>query len=202
MPTAKTPKKAAKVARKPVQKTAKKITLADLQSLIADIGIAHKELEKAHKETEKVVKETERQLGALGNKFGDIAEQMLTPALVEKFEKLTFPFTQISRKARWKKKEPDISVELDALLENGKAAMVVEVKSKLNKEYVDDFIEKMGKVRRFADLKGDTRQFYGALAAMTADDTIIKYALSKGFYLIMPSGEDVKITKPVSEKVW
>jgi arsenate reductase-like glutaredoxin family protein len=188
MPTSKTPvKKAAKAA--------KKVTLADLQSIVADIGIAHKELVKAHKETA-------RQMGDLGNKFGDIAEQMLTPALVEKFEKLTFPFTQISRNAQWKKKELDLSVELDALLENGKAAMVVEVKSKLNKEYVNDFIEKMEKVRRFADLKGDTRQFYGALAAMTADDTVIKYALSKGFYLIMPSGEDVKITKPVSEKVW
>jgi hypothetical protein len=56
--------------------------------------------------------------------------------------------------------------------------MVVEVKSKLNKEYVNNFIEKMEKVRRFADLKSDTRQFYGALAAMTADDTVIKYALA------------------------
>jgi hypothetical protein len=57
-------------------------------------------------------------------------------------------------------------------------------------------------VKKSADLKGNTRQFYGALAAMTADDTVIQYALSKGFYMIMPSGEDVKITKPVSEKVW
>jgi hypothetical protein len=41
------------------------------------------------------------------------------------------------------------------------------------------------------------------MAALTASDTVIAYALSKGFYLIMPSGEDVEITGPASRpKVW
>jgi hypothetical protein len=35
-------------------------------------------------------------------------------------------------------------------------------------------------------------------AAKPAPDRVIEYALSKGFYMIMPSGEDVKVTKPVS----
>jgi hypothetical protein len=200
MPTVKTTtKKAAKTA---VPRAAKKVTLGDLSAIVADIGKAHQETEKGLQKLKKTVEETSRQLGDLGNKFGDIAEQMLTPALVEKFEKLTFPFTTISRNIRRKNKEHGLSMELDALLENGTKAMVVEVKSKLKKEYVDDFVEKMEIVRRFADLDGNTRQFYGAMGAMTADEKTVKYALDKGFYMIMPSGEDVKITEPVSEKAW
>ena len=93
-------------------------------------------------------------------------------------------------------------MELDALLVNGTKAMIVEVKSKLKKEYVNDFLDKMETVRRYADLKDDVRHFYGAMAAMTTEKTVVNYALDKGLYMIMPSGENVKITKPVSEKVW
>jgi hypothetical protein len=60
----------------------------------------------------------------------------------------------------------------------------------------------MEKLRRYADLRGDTRQFHCAMAAMVVKKTVLEYTLAKGFYLIMPSGEDVKVTKPVSEKVW
>jgi hypothetical protein len=37
------------------------------------------------------------------------------------------------------------------------------------------------------------------MAAMTASKNVIAYVLSNGFYLIMPSGEDVTVTKPISE---
>jgi hypothetical protein len=37
------------------------------------------------------------------------------------------------------------------------------------------------------------------MAALTVPDNIINYTLTKGFYLIMPSEEDVKITEPVSK---
>jgi hypothetical protein len=90
-------------------------------------------------------------------------------------------------------------MEFDALLENGTQAMVVEVKAKLDKNDVDEQISRMEKVRRYADLYKDSRQFYCAMAAMAAKKEVIKYALEKGFYLIMPSGDDVKITAPAHE---
>jgi hypothetical protein len=37
---------------------------------------------------------------------------------------------------------------------------------------------------------------------MAEKKATLEYALANGFYLIMPSGEDVKITKPVSAKAW
>jgi hypothetical protein len=202
-------KKTAKTAGKP-KKTAKKVTLDDVWAAIAEVAEAHRETEKGlqelkgvHKETEKSLKETSRIVGDLGNRFGDIAEQMLVPDLVDKFEHFGFSFGKLSHNIRWKKKDHSFSMELDALLENGGQAMVVEVKARLDKADIDEQISRMEKVRRFADLEGDTRQFLCAMAALSAPSRVIEYASSKGFYLIMPSGEDVKITKPVSgPAVW
>jgi hypothetical protein len=36
------------------------------------------------------------------------------------------------------------------------------------------------------------------VAAITAEERVIEYALAGGFFLIMPSGEDVKVTKPAA----
>jgi hypothetical protein len=61
----------------------------------------------------------------------------------------------------------------------------------------------MEKVRAYADDHGDTRQFLGAIAATITGKATKAYALSKGFFVIEPSGEDVKITKPVPDpRVW
>jgi hypothetical protein len=80
--------------------------------------------------------------------------------------------------------------------------MVVEVKTTLRNEDVDDHLKRMEKVRKYADLHGDKREFLGAIAATICDKSSREYALKKGFFVIEPSGEDVKVTKPVSEKVW
>jgi hypothetical protein len=56
----------------------------------------------------------------------------------------------------------------------------------------------MEKLRRYADLHGDKREYYGALAATVVNEKGRDYALEKGFYVIEPSGEDVKVTRPDS----
>ena len=60
----------------------------------------------------------------------------------------------------------------------------------------------MQKIRRIADLNNDEREFYGAMATAAVDDKIMQYALDQGFYVIEPSGEDVRIVKPKVAKVW
>jgi len=177
-----TPKKNAKSAKKTVSK---KVTIDDVWAIIAEVG-------KAQKETQRIV-------GDLGNRFGDIAEHFLTPGLRGKFEKFGFAFGKLNRNTEWENEEHNLSMEFDALLENGTQAMVVEVKAKLDKNDIDEQIRRMEKVRRYADLHGDARQFYCAMATMVAKKEVIKYALENGFFLIMPSGEEVKITAPASK---
>jgi len=68
---------------------------------------------------------------------------------------------------------------------------------------IDDHLARMEKIRKYADEHGDTRQFMGAMAATITDAPTKNYALKKGLFIIEPSGEDVKVTKPETEpRVW
>jgi hypothetical protein len=211
MPAAKTIRKAdstatKKTAKKPVSKTAKKITLDDVWAAMWEIQELHKETEKAIKETQAAHKETEKTLnkaiGGLSNTLGSLVEHIMTPDLPRKFRQFGFTFDRITT-VKWADGKGNIYTEIDGLLENGNQAMVVEVKTTLRHEHIDDHLERMERVRKYADDHGDKREFLGAMAATITDKDTREYALSKGFFVIEPSGEDVKITRPVSEpKVW
>jgi hypothetical protein len=201
--TTKKPKAKSQAAQKPAKKTAQKVTLDDVWVTIDQIGQALKEnqtiiseLQQAHKETEKTLNKA---IGELSNKLGSIVERILTPDLPNKFKKLGFSFSRIAT-YKW---TAGVYAQIDGMLENGAQAMAVEVKTTLRYADVDDHLERMAKIRAHADEQGDKRQFYCALAAMTASDSAKAYALKKGIYIIEPSGEDVKITKPTADpKVW
>jgi hypothetical protein len=223
MPTAKTTK-TAKSAGGSAPGRAKKVTLDDVWATIKEIGEAHKETERGlqelkdvhketekglqelkdvHQETEAALKETQRIVGDLGNKFGDDAEHTLIPGLPEKFKQFGFDFGALSRNRKIHNEEHGIHAEVDAFLENGVQAMAVEVKAKLQMADVDKHLRRMEKLRRYADLYGDRREFLGALAATVVHDRERDYALENGFYVIEPSGEDVKVTRPDSPpRIW
>jgi hypothetical protein len=195
----------------------KKVTLNDVWAGFAEIQKAHvetevaiketqrglQELKDVHKETERALKKTQRIVGDLGNKFGEDAEHTLVPGLPEKFRQLKLDFDSLSRNKKINDKKHNIHAEVDAYLENGSQTMAVEVKSKLQKADVDNHIKRMEKLRAYADLHGDKRDLYGALAATVVNDEEREYALEKGFFIIEPSGEDVTVTEPfASPRVW
>jgi hypothetical protein len=82
------------------------------------------------------------------------------------------------------------------MLENGEKAMAVEVKTQLTLERINKHIERLEKIRKYADLHGDKRTFLGAVAGVVVADEARDYALNQGFYLIEPSGENFNITPP------
>jgi len=217
----KTPmKKKATNARKPVKKTVKKITQADIEAnfarmqksqdeawaAIRETQQAQKETQQAQKESQKVrdeawkaIRETQKNIGGLNRSLGSMVEHILTPGLPKKFKKFGYSFTRIASY----KYAAGVWAQIDGMLENGTQAMAVEVKFTLKQTDIDDHLVRMEKVRKFADENGDTRQFIGAIAAINIDESARNYALKKGLFVIEPSGEDVKVTKPEKEvKVW
>jgi hypothetical protein len=221
-----TAKKPAKTIKKPAPKTVKRVTQADIEAnfdriqkgfeeiqkahqktekTVEEIGKAHKETEKIIEEIQKAHRETEKTLnkaiGGLSNTVGTLVERFMTVGLPQKFKQFGFAFNRVTT-VKWADGENNIYTEIDGLLENGDQAMVVEVKTTLRNEDVDDHLERMERVRKYADLHGDSREFLGAIAATIVDKSSRSYAVKKGFFVIEPAGEDVKITKPVSEKVW
>jgi hypothetical protein len=228
MSDAKAKKPTKTAAKKPVKKAAKRVTQEDIEVNFDRIQKTHEEFqkefykslddsEKTRKEfqkafykslddSEKARKEAENEiykaLGGLSNTIGKMSESMLIPSLVEKFKKLGFAFEISNRHRKIENAEHKIYTEIHAFLENDTHAIAVEVKTTLRRDEIDWHVERMEKIRRHADLRNDKRQFLGAMAATVVDDDTRRYALKQGFYIIEPSGEDVKIIEPASAKVW
>jgi hypothetical protein len=190
-------------AKKPANKTPQKVTWDEIQEGFKELQKAHKETEESFKkfqdETRKAIKDTQKNIGGLNNSLGSIVEHILTPDLPQKFKKLGYSFNRI---ASYKYAE-GVYAEIDGMLENGTQAVVVEVKTTLRLADIDNHLLRMEKVRKYADEHGDKRQFMGAIAATITDEATKKYALKKGLFVIEPSGEDVKVTKPEAEpRIW
>jgi hypothetical protein len=210
-----------KLVKKTVKKTAKKVTWDDIQEGFRELQQGNKELQELHKETERTLnkaldstnkaieevnkahKETEKTLnkaiGGLSNTLGSIVEHIMTPDLPQKFKKLGYSFNRI---ATYKFAE-GVYAQIDGMLENGEQAVAVEVKTTLRKADIDDHLLRMEKIQKYADEHGDKRQFMGAMAAFVTDEATKNYALKKGLFVIEPSGENVKVTKPEGDvRVW
>ena len=153
-------------------------------------------LKKTRERQEKDALEFNKRLGALTNLFGDVTEAMVAPKICEKFDEFGFNFPRANSNVRIKDRVNNISFEVDILLENGDKAMLLEVKTKLTTDRVNKNIEKLEKMRKYANIHGDKRIFLGAVAGIVVTDEVKDYALSQGLYFIEYSGENFYITPP------
>jgi seryl-tRNA synthetase len=160
-----------------------------------------KETDRQIKETAKQMKETDKRVGELTNRFGDVVEHMVVPNLVTKFNELGYKFTKSSPNVTFQDFEHDIFAEADAYLENGDCIMIVETKVTPNIDDVKDHIERMEKIRRYADFHNDKRKYFGAIAGVVMNENIREYILKQGFYAVVPSGETFSIISPKDNKL-
>jgi hypothetical protein len=171
----------------------------ELERVVKEVAEAHKETERAVKETDRQIKETDKKISKLGSRFGEAIEYMVMPNLVGKFRQMGFVFTKAYPGAVIEDEKNRIIAEIDITLENGDKVMIVEVKSKPNTNDVKDHLRRMAKVRLHADLHGDRRAFFGAVAGMVMNEDVRKYVLQNGFFAIEPSGDTFNITMPEGE---
>jgi len=166
----------------------------------------------ALQETERIMKENSaelnKKLGEYINLFGEVTEYEMAPKMREKFIELGLDFPRANRNVSIRDKINNIFLEIDVLLENDDIAILVEIKTKLTVDRINDHIERLEKMRKYADLRGDSglkseRVFLGAVAGVVVTDKERKHALDQGFYLIEPSGQDLSITPPSGKpKEW
>jgi hypothetical protein len=133
--------------------------------------------------------------------FGEFAEFEMPSKLCEKFIEFGFTFLRTNRNVSISDKKNNISLDVDIILENYSNAMLVDIKTKLTIERINDHIERLEKMRIYADLHGDSglkseRSFLGAVAGVVVTDEERKHALEQGFYLIEPAGQSLSITPP------
>ncbi|GHV88877.1 hypothetical protein AGMMS50267_12370 [Spirochaetia bacterium] len=195
------------------------LTFEKVWEMFQEIGRKQEETDRQMKETDRIVKETARQMeetgrrmketdkrvGELTNRYGEISEHMIVPNLISSFNTLGYTFTKSGPNTKIEDFEHKLFTEADAFLENGDCVMVVEIKTKLRTKDIDEHIRRMEKFRVHADLHGDKRKYYGAIAGLLVSESEKAYALKKGFYLLQPVGEKFTITTPTGRgapKAW
>jgi hypothetical protein len=177
-----------------IQETARQMQETDRQ--IQETARQMLETDRKMQETAQQIRNTDRQLGALGNKFGSMVEHLVLPNLIEKFNALGFTFTKYGPNQLITDKSKNIAAEVDLFLENGDCAIAVEVKAQLKIGDIDEHVERMGTLRRYADAHRDARKLYGAVAGAIMHDNVREYALKTGFFVISQSGDTMNIDVP------
>jgi hypothetical protein len=164
---------------------------------------AMKEIAERREEFEREKKEFNKRLGEYINLFGEVTEYEIAPKLRDKFLEFGLDFPKATRIVSIRDKTNDIFLEVDVMLENGDKAVLVEIKTELTVERIKKHINRLEKMRKYADIRGDKRSFLGAVAGVVVTDKERDYALDQGFYLIEPEGLDLNITPPSDKpKEW
>ncbi len=151
------------------------------------------EADRRLKKTERLVRNISKNIGGIGNNIGEAAEEYFRAALAKKKE---FGGVKIESVGRLNKQLKNIGAEYDVVLFGENTLIIVEVKHKLTRDDVLDFINKS--LPTFKPLFPEYAGFkvLGAVAGLTAQKTAIKLAISKGLFVITQSGQKTNIINP------
>lgn len=203
--------------KRKVQDYPRGATFETVWAALQDVAVRQKETDRQIEETNRQIEETDRQMketdrqmkefnkrfGDFTNRFGEVVEYMIAPNLREKFREMGLVFQETIKNYCIEDDKNRLLLEVDVFFRNGDKAMLVEVKTKLTTEDVKDHINRLEKMRCYADLHGDKRSFMGAVAGVVMTPYVKNYALERGFYVVEPSGETINITPPLgTPKEW
>lgn len=144
------------------------------------------------KETERQMKETFKKIGELGNRLGEFVEGMVAPAAVRLFQERGIEVMGLNRNMERNNPQLGLAAQIDLLAVNGDACVVIEVKSHLSVDDVDEHLQRMEKFKALFHEYADKRA-YGAVAAMVLPDDVARYAYRKGFFVIAQRGDAAEI---------
>jgi hypothetical protein len=86
----------------------------------------------------------------------------------------------------------NLATEIDLLVINGDSCVLVEVKSNLSIDDVNEHFERMEKFKPLFPEYANKKAF-GAVAGMVISENVAKYAYRKGFFVIGQAGDSVRI---------
>ncbi|MDI6791279.1 MAG: hypothetical protein QME81_00190 [bacterium] len=169
----------------------------------------NEELSKLSKDVSRLIKSEEilcKQLGRHINSWGLFVEGMVAPSIPEIFKPLGVDVVALYQRALRRKNgdEMEIDVLCPGKREDGREIVIVtEVKSTFEVNDVNYFIERLKEFREFFDEFRD-KDVIGVAAGVTFRPEARKYAQRKGFYVLVPSGEVMKLwNRPdFKPKVW
>ena len=148
-------------------------------------------MQENHAKTERTVDRVSKQIGDLGGRWGEFVEGLIAPACETLFAQRGILIHRVSRRVTAKLPNNRL-MEIDLLVENTDVAAMVEVKSKLKGDHVREYLTRLSEFKEFFPRYADC-QVYGAVAGIVVDENVVRYAINQGLFVIMQSGETVRL---------
>ena len=159
----------------------------------------NKTIDRVVRETAKQIEKTNKQIEKTSGKFesivGRLVENMISGGnIVAQFRAMNYDVHNHCQNMVFGKEGTAESGEIDWLLENGDIAILVEVKTTLKKDEIDEHIERIEKYRLYGD--SGKKRLIGAVAGAYVSGQDINYAHKRGLLVIVQSGDAFKIITP------
>lgn len=127
---------------------------------------------------------------ALTTRWGRFVEELVEPAVLTLFQDRGIDIKEVYPRVR--NKRQGLAMEIDILGVDDGDVVLVECKSRLSKDDVDEFLAKLRRFKQAFPHYADY-QVYGAVAGIEINEGIDPYAYKQGLFVIKPSGEGVAI---------
>jgi len=122
--------------------------------------------------------------------LGFFAEIMVHPSTMPLFTQRGILLNGVS--CRLTAQRNSDTMEIDVLGTGPEAVVAIETKSRLRTEYVKDFLKRLPHFfeyfPRFSGLK-----LYGAVAGLSVETSVARYAYKNGLFVLVPAGNLVQI---------
>ncbi|MEI6333561.1 MAG: DUF3782 domain-containing protein [Methylococcaceae bacterium] len=160
-----------------------------------------REVASEQKALQREVKEVNKNIGRLTNRLGEFVEEAVRPSAVRLFRERGIDIHEVQQNVSAKRDGE--ALEIDLLVVNNEDVVVIECKSNLSIDDVNEQLERLEKVKRLLPRYKDCR-ILGAVAGMVIPDNVATYAIRKGLYVIGQNGEHLELRNDISfaAKVW
>lgn len=179
----------------------REMTVTELEKGFQEVWAIVKATDKQIYLMSKEVTQVSRNVDKLTGKWGRFVEGLVAPAIEQLFQERNIEVDKVYHRVTAHKNGAEM--EIDLLVTNKEYAVVVEAKSTLS---VDDVNEHLQRLDAFKSLfpEHSDKKILGAVAGIVIEQAADRYAYKKGLYVLGQSGEMVTILndKQFKPKIW
>jgi hypothetical protein len=156
------------------------------------------DLKKWEEKIDRMIEENNKNLGGLNRSFGEMAEHLVAPGIVKRFNEIGYHFNYIvDGDVKILDESGKILAEINIYLENGDYIIAVEVKSKPAEKDITDHIERLKILKEHRNKYNKGQQIIqGAIAGAIFKEKVKEATLKAGLYVLEQSGDTMKMEIP------